>query len=75
MKLSEINTAISQLESIGDIELLAHYYTRKKRILTLLAYNIKKELENTILTKGIGALNTEELEVAQYLVNHKEMAI
>jgi len=75
MKLRELNNIIESLERLGEIELLMDYYLRKEKLLNLLGYNFKKYIENTILSKGIDALNEEELEVAQYLYDNKEISI
>ena len=74
MKLQEINNVIESLEKLGEIELLTHYYKRRKRLLNLLAYHYKSTISSTIFNEGIGALSTEELEVAQYLYDTKELS-
>lgn len=69
MKLSELNSIIDNLEQRGEIDLLTIYYNRRSHLLERLSDSYKEMLFDIISHQGIGALSTEQLQIAQYLSN------
>ena len=72
MYLSELNLLIETLDANGEIELLNLYCDKKKDIIRKLACSMEAMIFQTIQSKGIEALNKEELEIAQYLMDRKK---